>query len=73
MKRVILHCVPPFAVEYPSPALSVLQMWLTKHGIETSILYWNLLLLRLQRLFMEQSDDTKPLEQFATLCQLHCI
>lgn len=52
MKRVILHCVPPFAVEYPSPALSVLQMWLTKHGIETSILYWNLLLLRLQSDFL---------------------
>jgi hypothetical protein len=52
MKRVILHCVPPFAVDYPSPPLSILQAWLIKHGIETSILYWNLLLFHLQNDFL---------------------
>jgi hypothetical protein len=36
MSKVILNCVPPFAVNYPSPPLSILQTWLTKHDIDTS-------------------------------------
>lgn len=52
MKKIILNCVPPFGTNIPSPPLSILKSWLTKYGINSSIIYWNLLLSKLQHDFV---------------------
>lgn len=41
-KRIIFNCVTPFDTHLPSPALSILKSWLTKHRTSSSIVYWNL-------------------------------
>jgi radical SAM superfamily enzyme YgiQ (UPF0313 family) len=33
MKKVILNCLPPFSTQFPSPPLSILKSWLTRHQI----------------------------------------
>ena len=48
MKRIILNCVPPFACNIPSPAISILKSWLTKKGYKSTVIYWNLRFYRLQ-------------------------
>lgn len=52
MKIIILNCVPPFAINRPSPALSILKSWLAKYGFESSIIYWNLYLHDIQNDFV---------------------
>lgn len=43
MKKIILNCLPPASIEYPSPGLSILKSFLLKNGFETRIIYWNIL------------------------------
>ncbi len=52
MKKIILNCLPPFSINRPSPALSILKTWLTKHGYESSVIYWNLHFHNLQNDFV---------------------
>jgi radical SAM superfamily enzyme YgiQ (UPF0313 family) len=52
MKKIVLNCVPPFETHRPSPALSILKSWLTKHKYDSLIIYWNLILSDLQRDFV---------------------
>jgi radical SAM superfamily enzyme YgiQ (UPF0313 family) len=42
--KVILNCLPPARVDTPSAALSILKAHLMKNGIETRVVYWNILL-----------------------------
>jgi radical SAM superfamily enzyme YgiQ (UPF0313 family) len=52
MKKIVLNCVPPFEIYRPSPALSILKSWLTKHEHDSLIIYWNIIMNNLQRDFV---------------------
>lgn len=56
MIKVILNCLPPARVDTPSAALSILKAHLVQHGIETDVLYWNLLLDRVPPHFERNTD-----------------
>lgn len=43
MKKIILNCLPPASIKWPSPALSILKAYLEKNNFEVSVLYWNLI------------------------------
>ncbi len=42
--RIILHCLPPSVPDLPSPALSILKGFLTPHGYNVEVIYWNIYL-----------------------------
>ncbi len=42
-KKVLLNCLPPANIEFPSPSLSILQGYLDEYGFNSEIIYWNLL------------------------------
>jgi hypothetical protein len=52
MKKVVLNCVPPFAVYRPSPPLSILKSWLPRSSFDSSIIYGNLLFNNIQKNFV---------------------
>lgn len=52
MKNIILNCLPPFSINTPSPALSILKSYLIKNNFPTSIIYWNLLFHKSQTDFV---------------------
>lgn len=56
--KVILNALPPARIDTPSAALSVLQAFLVHNGIETAIVYWNILLDRLLPPFQRDTDAT---------------
>lgn len=58
MKKIILNCVPPFACNMPSPAMSILKSWLTKNGHDSSVIYWNMHLYKLQSDFVWNKPST---------------
>jgi radical SAM superfamily enzyme YgiQ (UPF0313 family) len=43
-EKVILHCMPPYDVNIPNPALGYLKGFLTAHDIEVRNIYWNVIL-----------------------------
>lgn len=52
MKKIILNWMPPAIDNLPSPSMSVLKQHLVSEGYETDVIYWNLLLSKLQREFV---------------------
>lgn len=54
--KVILNCLPPARVDTPSAALSILKAHLVQHGVETEVLYWNILLDGLLPSFERNTD-----------------
>lgn len=52
MKNIILNCLPPFGINIPSPALSILKSHLLKNNFSTSVIYWNLLFHKSQTDFV---------------------
>lgn len=54
--KVILNALPPARIDTPSAALSILKAFLASHNIETTIIYWNILLERLLPVFKRDSD-----------------
>ena len=58
-KKVILNCTPPYSVDSPSPALSVLKGYLQKFNYQVDIIYWNLLLYDLENEFLWDKKKVK--------------
>lgn len=58
MIKVILNALPPARIDTPSAALSVLKAFLGHHQIETTIIYWNILLDRLLPPLEKNTDAT---------------
>ncbi|MBA4417724.1 MAG: hypothetical protein C0392_07415 [Syntrophus sp. (in: bacteria)] len=56
MVKVILNALPPARVDTPSAALSGLKAFLAYHNIETTIIYWNILLDGLLPAFERNTD-----------------
>ncbi len=46
MKRMILHCMSPYAQHIPNPALGYLKGFLRAHDIDVKNVYWNVVLSR---------------------------
>jgi len=55
--KVILNCLPPARTDTPSAALSILKAHLTTNGVETLVIYWNILLDGILPSF-ERNTDT---------------
>lgn len=55
--KVVLNSLPPARVDTPSAALSVLKAFMADNGIETDVIYWNILLDHLLPPF-ERNTDT---------------
>lgn len=56
--KVILNALPPARLDTPSAALSVLKAFLGHRGIQSRVIYWNLLLDRLLPAFDRNTDET---------------
>ena len=54
--KVILNCLPPARSDTPSAALSILKAHLMKNGIETRVVYWNILLDGILPSFQRSTD-----------------
>lgn len=57
MIKVILNSLPPARIDTPSAALSVLKAFTVQHGVETEVIYWNILLDSVLPAF-ERNTDT---------------
>lgn len=57
--RVILNWVPPGLIHLPSIPMSVLKSYLNSEGYEVKVIYWNILLKKLQQqfIFYAQTED----------------
>jgi len=66
-KEIILNCMPPFSINTPSPALSILKAYLCKNGYSVRILYWNILLHKLENEFIWYKQNTRKGSQHATI------
>jgi len=51
MKEIILNCLPPFPIDCPAAAASILKAYLCKHGYSVKVIYWNILLYNLENEF----------------------
>ena len=56
--KVILNALPPARTDTPSAALSILKGFLSHHGIDAAVIYWNILLERLLPPFERTTDMT---------------
>ncbi len=52
ISRIILNCCPPFYTHLPSAAHSILKSYLNKAGFVVDVIYWNLMLEKLQKEFL---------------------
>lgn len=66
-QEIILNCVPPFSVDSPSPALSVLHAYLQNNGYNVRVIYWNILLYDLENAFLWDKQKTKEGDYDSTL------
>lgn len=56
MKKIILNWMPPAMDIMPSPSMSVLKQYLVSNGFDVDVIYWNLMLSKMQRDFVWTED-----------------
>ena len=59
--------MPPFTVNTPSPALSILKTYLCKYGYSIKVIYWNILLHNLENEFVWNKQNTRKTLQDTTI------
>ena len=50
--NIILNCFPPIINNWPSIALSILKSFMTEHGYQVSVKYWNIIFEDFQTRFL---------------------
>lgn len=60
MRSVLLNCLPPTSSYRPGYSLSVIKSYLTQHGYNVRVKYWNIALKRaINHFWMEAYEDVK--------------
>ena len=74
MKKIILNWLPPSMNNMPSPAMSVLKKTLISNGYEVEVVYWNLLLLKMEQEFLWLPASSSEIsEDYAELLFLNFL
>src|SRR6056297_2143996 len=62
MKNIILNYLPPASLEHPSAGLSILKAFLQENGLNSKIIYWNILTNGLLSGFKRDHNSNTDLE-----------
>ena len=75
MKEVLLNWLPPAMENMPSPGLSALKGFLSQHGYNVKIKYWNLIFKRVNKEFFNisggEDDDFLDFAPFFSYLAIH--
>ena len=71
MKKIILNWLPPSMTIMPSPPMSVLKAYLSAQGYNVSIIYWNIILKKLEKEFIWGTYTNNKTIEFQDLLLLN--